>query len=325
MAKGILTQITALFAGVLAISGCTDAAEPVAPPPASIETAETPAKEQASEDAGASPGEPALWTLSDDDTTVHLFGTVHILKPETEWRTDAFDEIVESANAIYFEADVASPEAQRVMQRLVPQLGVYTDGTKLTDVLDDADEKEVEEAAELIGVPMAAVEPMKPWLATVQLSMLALQKQGYEPGSGVEMVITETAEAEEIELRYLETGEQQLRFFADAPLDDQIAFLVASAEQIEDNPTLLDTLVTEWAEGDVEAIGTIMADPDVMGSQRVYDTLIVERNRNWTEQIKTLMADEAGVFLFAVGAGHLAGDDSVVEMLRADGLEVAGP
>ena len=324
-----LAEIFLLGASALILSSC-DSGTPApntAPEPPAIEA---PADLQdevdvAPDDTSDVPGEPVLWTVSDDDTTVHLFGTVHILKPETEWRTEAFDAVFEASDAVFFEADVTSPEAQATMGELLLQLGVFTDGTKLTDVLDADDEKEVKEAVDLIGVPMSAVEPMKPWLATLQLSVLALEKQGYEANSGVEMVITQAANAAGKPTRYLETGEEQLRIFADFPIEEQVDFLVASAEQIEDEPELLDTLVAEWAEGDIDAIAAIMADPEVMGAQAIYDKLIVDRNDNWTEQITTLMADEPGTFLIAVGAGHLAGEDSVVEMLRADGYEVSGP
>ncbi|MEO0818001.1 MAG: TraB/GumN family protein [Pseudomonadota bacterium] len=270
-------------------------------------------------------GEPPVWTFADDDTTVHLFGTVHILKPETEWRTEALDSVLTKADALYFEADVSSPEAAAEMARIVPQLGVFQDGTKLTDLLDADELKEVEEAATLIGVPMQAIEPMKPWLATVQMSVLALQKQGYAADSGVETVLTGLAKEQDIPLRYLESATEQLNFFADLPLEDQVEFLVASAIQIEHDPNMLDKLVEEWAEGDVDDLAAIMAEPDVMGSDAVYEILIVERNQNWVQQIKTLMDAEEGTFLMAVGAAHLAGDDSVVEMLRADGIEVSGP
>ncbi|MEL6569397.1 MAG: TraB/GumN family protein [Pseudomonadota bacterium] len=270
-------------------------------------------------------GEPPVWTLADEDTTVHLFGTVHILKPETKWRTETLDSVLTEADALYFEADVSSPEAAAEMARIVPQLGVFQDGTKLTDLLDADELKEVEEAATLIGVPMQAIEPMKPWLATVQMSVLALQKQGYAADSGVETVLTGLAKEQDIPLRYLESATEQLNFFADLPLEDQVEFLVASAIQIEDDPNMLDKLVEEWAEGDVDDLAAIMAEPDVMGSDAVYDILIVERNQNWVQQIKTLMDAEEGTFLMAVGAAHLAGDDSVVEMLRADGIDVSGP
>lgn len=335
----LLTLMAAALAG-FALAACDTGnvpagSEPTAPD-AAIEAPPVPDTETGRTDEGPepraaqdtetqAPGAPALWTVSDSDTTVHLFGTVHILKPETEWRTPQFDAMFETTDAVYFEADVSSPQAARDMARLVPQLGIYTDGKRLSDVLDSDEEREVEEAMDYIGVPMSAIEPMKPWLATVQLSVQALVKQGYSPDSGVETVLTEAAEAAGKELRFLETGEQQLRFFADMSQEDQVEFLVASAVQIEENPELLDTLVAEWAQGDVEEIGHIMADPEVMGSQHVYDVLIVERNANWVDQITALMEAEAGTFLIAVGAGHLAGEDSVVEMLRADGFEVDGP
>ncbi|MEM1105565.1 MAG: TraB/GumN family protein [Pseudomonadota bacterium] len=270
-------------------------------------------------------GEPPIWTVADEDTAVHMFGTVHILKPETEWKTPALEALLGEIDALYFEADVASPEAAARMAGLVPRLGVFQDGTKLTDLLDASQLKEVEEAAALIGLPMAAIEPIKPWLATVQMSVLALQQQGYAADSGVESVLTVEAEAQGIPLRFLESAEQQLNFFADLPLDDQVDFLVTSAIQIEDDPTMLDTMVEEWAEGDVDDLAAMMAEPDVMGSQEVYDVLIVERNQDWTAQIEALLEAEAGTFLIAVGAAHLAGDDSVVEMLRAAGYTVEGP
>ncbi|MCI4645535.1 MAG: TraB/GumN family protein [Hyphomonadaceae bacterium] len=316
-----------VFLAALTLAACNDASVPVSEPapeaPVSSPSTQTP---DMSERVDLPPyGEPPVWSLSDEDTTVYLFGTVHILKPETAWQTQALLEALEGADAIYFEADVASEDATANMARLVPQLGMMPSGEKLSDLLDADELKEVEEAAALVGVPVAALDPMKPWLATVQMSVMALQKQGYSPDSGVETVLTDLAEAEGLELRFLESAEEQLRFFADLPMEDQVEFLVVSAQQIEDDPTMLDELVEEWAEGDVDDLAHLMAEPDVMGSEAVYDSLIVTRNANWTGQIKDLMAAEAGSFVIAVGAAHLAGEDSVIAMLRADGLEVEGP
>ena len=53
-------------------------------------------------------GEPALWTLSDEDTTLHIFGTVHLLRPGLDWRSDALDAALTDADTIVFEADVTS-------------------------------------------------------------------------------------------------------------------------------------------------------------------------------------------------------------------------
>ncbi|MEO0466253.1 MAG: TraB/GumN family protein [Pseudomonadota bacterium] len=314
--------LTLMLAACTPGEGADAPAEPVADDPA----AEAPSDpvDEAREDIPPL-GQPALWTVADEDTTIHMFGTVHILKPETEWQTDELDAALDAADAIYFEADVLSEEAALQMATLVPQLGVFTDGTTLSSLLDEGQLKEVEEAAAIVGVPMAAIEPLKPWLATVQMSVLGLQQQGYDAGSGVEVILTQFADENDLETRFLETAEEQLQFFAGLPMEDQVDFLVTSSIQIEDSPTMLDDLVEEWATGDIDDLALIMSAPDVMGSDAVYDALLVDRNETWTTQIKGLLDAEAGTFVYAVGAAHLAGDDSVVAMLRADGLEVTGP
>ena len=285
-------------------------------------TAETDAIDPVAASEG--PGTPALWTLTDEDTTIYLFGTVHLLKPELEWRTPEFDAALEASEVVYTEADVLSPDAQAEAQSLVMDLGMLDGGETLTGILDDDAEREVEEALDIVGLPMAALDPMEPWMAGITLSQVAVMNQGYTPGAGVESVVIGEAQDAGKELAYFETVEEQLDFFANLPEDDQVAFLVAGAEAIEDDPEMLDRLVAEWAEGDVQGLGDMMSDVDAFGSQAVYDTLLVERNRNWIPQIEAIL-EEPGTFMVAVGAGHLAGDDSVIVMLRDKGYEVTGP
>jgi hypothetical protein len=87
---------------------------------------------------------------------------------------------------------------------------------------------------------------------------------------------------------------------------------------------VLDTLVSEWVDGDVHGIGLLMSNPDMMGSDDVYDALLKSRNEIWVGKIEAML-EEPGTRLIAVGAGHLAGEDSVIEMLEAKGYEVEGP
>ncbi len=298
----------------------SDATNAVTPPSVATETDTANAG-----DIEVISGSPALWTATDEDTTVYLFGTVHILKPGTQWRTPEFDAAFASADAIYFEADTTSPEAEQAVGPLIMQYGLYTDGRTLRDVLDDADEKEVEEAAALLGLPMSALDPMKPWTASINLTFTQLMQDGFDPESGVEIVLEADAAAAGKPLRYFETMEQQLMFFAGMDEEDQIASLVATAEMLEDSPDMIDDLITDWQEADIDGIAELMSDVDVLGSEAIYQTLIVNRNADWVEQIEALMQDEAGTFFIAVGAGHLAGEDSVIAQLRADGIDVSGP
>lgn len=321
---------TALFAGAAGVilAACGDSepndAETPAPqaeaPADPSPTTATPAATTEVDATDITTGGPALWALSDEDTTVYLFGTVHLLKPDLEWRTPEFDAALEASQAIYKEADVMSPEAQAQAQTLVMDLGML-DGETLAEVLDDDAEREVQEALDILGVPMAVIDPMEPWLAGITLGQVGMMQQGYAPGAGVEAVISELAAEGGKELRFFETVEQQMNFFADLPREAQVDFLVSGAIAIEDEPDMLDRLVAEWAEGDVDAIADMMADEDALGSRTVYDVLLTQRNASWIPQIEAIL-EQPGTYMVAVGAGHLAGDDSVIAMLRAEGYEV---
>lgn len=264
---------------------------------------------------------PALWLVKDADTNVYLFGTVHVLKPSMDWQTATFTQAFSNSDVIYQEADV-SLAVQQKLSALIPVLGMYSDGGTLFDTLDDDDEKEVLEAAALLNFPPESLNQMRPWLASIVLSQVQMQKSGYSPDSGVEAIITSKATKAGKTIRYLETAEWQLHMLADLPEDSQVELLVTGAEAIEDTPDMLDDLVADWAEGDVAGIADLMSDEDVLGDHIVYTTMLVNRNRDWTVKIKNLMDEEAGTFFIAVGAAHLAGDDSVITMLRAEGERV---
>lgn len=275
--------------------------------------------------ATTGPGAPAIWTLSDEDTTIYLFGTVHLLRPDIEWRTDAFDTALSEADTIVFEVDMNSPEAQRAVATDFLARGMFQDGRTLKGVLADEDEAVVSAAFDSIGMPMDAMNTFEPWLASVNLGVMKLVNDGYDPAAGVESVIeAEAAEAGK-SFAFLETIAQQSDAFDLLPEDEQIALLYETAILLDESPKMLDLLVSEWAEGDVEGMSVLVASPDGVGfTDAAYQSLLVNRNRNWVPQIEAML-DAPGTVLIAVGAGHLAGPDSVIKMLRDAGYTVEGP
>lgn len=275
--------------------------------------------------ATSGPGAPAMWTLSDEDTEIHIFGTVHLLRPEVEWRTGAFDSALSGADTIVFEVDMKSPEAQRAIATDFLARGMFQDGRTLKEVLSDEDEAVVSAAFDSVGVPIDAMNTFEPWMASVNLGVMKLVADGYDPNSGVETVIESEATKAGKSFGFLESISQQADAFDLLDEDDQIAMLYESALMLDESPQMLDLLVDEWADGDVTGIASLVASPDGVGfSGPAYESLLVNRNRNWVPQIEAML-DEPGSVLIAVGAGHLAGPDSVIQMLRDKGYEIEGP
>lgn len=271
------------------------------------------------------PGKPPVWTLQDEDTTIHLFGTVHLLRPDMEWRSPAFEDAFAASDTLVVEIDMTSEDAQAALLRDFVQRGMYQDGETLRAALGANEEAVVEAAFESIGVPLNAMNTFEPWLAAVNLSNMKLQADGYDPASGVESVLQAEARRDGKSLGYLEEISDQADAFDGMSLPTQIDFLYETAILLDEGPRMLDQLVAEWAEGDVAGIGVMVASPEGVGySREAYDALLVNRNARWVPQIEAMLEDPGTVFI-AVGAGHLAGPDSVIEMLRGLGYEVAGP
>ena len=202
-----------------------------------------------------------MWRYADDDTTVFLFGTVHILKPERKWQDDTLRAAFEKADTVILEADVKSPENAKVLQQLIAQHGVFTDGGTLSRAMNDQDRQIVKQALSAQNIPLEAVDAMKPWMVSIQLTLLQMLKSGYDPNSGVEQYFLNHPEIKDKKLAYLESVETQINALSKASLEDQIQGLLATISTLELGPQYLDTLVDEWADGDIQGIGAMISNP----------------------------------------------------------------
>lgn len=303
MALGLLATTALLGAA------CNDAA---------VTTPEAPAAVH-SEASNYSKG-PALWLVQDDDTKVYLFGTVHVLPPELEWKTENFTSALLASDAVFLEADV-SPEAEQALQAVVMDLGLYKDGRTLSDALNDEQEALLETAGAAIGMPAAALDPMEPWFASIMLGAVTLMQSGYSPESGVETQLLGIVEQSGTPLRYFETAEQQLSIFDNLPEEVQVNFLTESLESLGTMKEDMDQMVNDWSMGDVAAVAKLVNED--LSDPLLTKALLTDRNANWVVTLDKLMDDEAGTFFVAVGAGHLAGTDSVITMLEDKGMTVA--
>lgn len=263
--------------------------------------------------------DPALWVVKDKDSTIYLFGTVHVLRPQTQWRTPKLEEAFKASEELITEVTDADDPA--VMQPLQIRYGLDR-VTPLSKKLSPADWQKAKSHAEGMGMPVVAFDAMRPWMAAVTLALEPIFKAGFDPNSGVEQVLANEAKAADKRRVALESVEQQIRFFADLPSKDEVNLLESTLEEIDEGPAKLDALVEAWARGDVKALeGEFVT--EMRGKYPLlYKQLIVARNTAWAAELKTRL-DGEGVSFVAVGAGHLVGPDSVQAKLDALGIKAS--
>ena len=274
--------------------------------------------------AAPSQAQPPLWTVSDEDSEIHLFGTIHLLPEGLEWRTAEMEAAFDAAEIVYFETPVLDPQAQAEVAPVIMSRGMNPAGVTLSSLLSEEGNARLAEVGAELGFSPVVMEPVAPWFAAMQIGVRQIMSAGYDPESGVESVLWPEAVEAGKELAFFETLSEQIGFFADLPQEVQIDFLEGALAQIDETPDMLDDLVEAWIEGDMARFEALMNDAARDEAPEVYEALLVRRNAAWVEEIETMLEGE-GVIFIAVGSGHLPGEDGVVAMLRARGHFVEGP
>lgn len=261
---------------------------------------------------------PALWVIKDEDSTIWLFGTVHVLRPTTIWQTPTVLNAFESADEIWFE--IPDPSDAAGMAPFIMQHGLSPD-RPLNTLLTPAEYAKLGEAAGAVGIPVEQLNLMRPWLVGLTLAVAPLTRAGYDANSGIELVLRQRALAAGKPVKGLETAEEQIKILAGLSEDTQLDFLRQSLESYDDASVELDGLVDAWQVGDVRGIQRLGVDEMRRASQEVHDALLTRRNVNWAGQIETMLEGEGEIFI-AVGSAHLAGPQSVQAILGRRGVRV---
>lgn len=260
---------------------------------------------------------PALWEVKDRDTTIYLFGTIHVLRPDVNWFHGAVKSAFDKSQTLVLE--VLTPDTASVAATTA-RLALDPDGPPLSEKLDAGTRARYLALLDHVGLPKAHLEPFHPWFAAVSLSIAPLEKLGYSPNSGAEEVLKKAAADKYKKVIALESMDEQLGFFASLPESVQLRFLIATITDAEKAETEIARMVSEWSAGRPASLANDMND-SLKDMPEIADALLYQRNKHWAAWIAQRMAQPGTVFL-AVGAGHLAGKDSVLDELRARGMTV---
>ena len=264
-------------------------------------------------------GRPALWQLSDRDTKIYLFGTIHLLPSGEQWRTRKFDKAIASSQALVVETVIDERNPQELIGAL-QRLG-YRDGLPpLASRIAPDKRAKLEAAIAKTQIPRPTFDRMETWAAAFVLLGAQFRDIGVSGTQGVEAVLRSAFAQAGKPVDQLETNGEQLSLFDTLPESAQRALLEGSIEAPAEMQVQFQSMLAAWSRGDVASIAQSF-NRDLSGSPELKDALLKRRNANWTYWLSRRMA-RPGTVLVAVGAGHLAGEDSVIAMLEKGGYRV---
>lgn len=262
---------------------------------------------------------PALWEVRDPDTTIYLFGTIHLLPDDLKWRTAAFDQAVANSQQLVVETIVDQQNLQKIQQAEF-SLGLRQGLPPIATRVPPSQIPKLRAAIKKSGVPEKYFDQMKTWLAAIQLLAIQFREMGLKGSHGPEEVLRQQFLSEHKPIGELETNVEQFSYFDRMSEKAQRALLEGALESQGATDKEFSGMLKSWTRGDVAKIA-LTFNKELSSVPEIRRSLLEQRNANWAKWIEQRMA-EPGTIMIAVGAGHLAGKDSVLESLRRDGYTI---
>ncbi|WND03718.1 TraB/GumN family protein [Temperatibacter marinus] len=261
----------------------------------------------------------ALYKIKDSDTTIYLMGTIHILPKGTNWQTNAIQEAFDASDSLVVEVS-QSTMTPADMQPLIMKYGLLPNGATLESVLDADVYAMIKNLYGSNAQAWAQVNRMQPWLLGVTISAGQMVQSGFDPNSGVDKVLEGLAITAGKNVISLETAEYQMKALASMGNIIKSGMLKEMLEDLPAITTQINQMKDAWMQGDMDKLAVIMNE-EMAEFPAAMETMLYTRNANWIGQIDQMMAKPGTVFI-AVGAGHLAGEKSVIDLLKKAGIPV---
>jgi uncharacterized protein YbaP (TraB family) len=258
-----------------------------------------------------------LWEIQGTDNKIFLLGSVHFLRAQDYPLPSKINEVYENADIVVMEIDLAGLDLIQT-QALMQSMSVDPDGKNLQDLLGSRTFREAQALAQDIDIDLEYLMPFEPWFAALQITQLRLMKLGFDGSFGIDSHFTVAATRDQKPILGLETLEFQLGMMDSLPEQVQRDFLLQTLEDAVDAGKYMDEIVDAWRAGDTRTLEERLLS-DLDDQPELYDQMLVRRNKNWTRSIVDYANDDED-YLIIVGALHLVGKDSVIRLLKKEGL-----
>jgi uncharacterized protein YbaP (TraB family) len=260
-----------------------------------------------------------LWTVDGTRNTVYLLGSLHVLRPQDGPLPAVADAAYADAEQLVMEIDMDDALADPVaLGQAMQGEAMLPEGRTLRDVLGP-DYGRVAERARAAGLDLAPFDRFAPWFVALTLLQLELSNRGFRAELGIEQQLTTRAVADGKPIAGLETAQQQFAIFGDLTLEQQKRMLLMTLEETAQLDAEVGKLVAAWRNGDVRTLAATLS-AEFEEFPELYGPMTENRNRAWVPQIVDLLDDEDD-YLVVVGALHLVGRNSVIDLLEQRGYE----
>ena len=260
-----------------------------------------------------------LWRVSSEKNSVYLLGSLHILKSDNYPLDNSIERAFDDSQILVLEVDLRSQTDPKTQHMMLAK-GMLPEG----DSLDKRISKKTYELARAkiaeLGLDIAAFKQFKPWFFTMTLVLTKLQTLGFSPQYGLDLHFFKKATQSGKQVLGLETFEQQIDMLDTLSEVSQDELVCQTVKELDILEQEMDTILKAWSTGDIKLLDETML-KSLKEYPAIYKVLITQRNNSWATKIESFLKQEKN-YMVVVGAGHLAGRQGLVELLKKKGYSI---
>lgn len=260
-----------------------------------------------------------LWKVEGEKAVAYLLGSLHVLTTEWYPLSATINQAFADSKTLVEEVDLDEANDPTVMMAALAK-AMLTDGKTLDQIVAPDVYAAVKRRAEQAGLPMIALQRMKPWVVAITMMAPTLQAAGFKPELGVDRHFFDRAKGSGMRRQALETLAYQLDRFDQLSPKLQEDLLKTTMEELDTTVSGVKEMAQAWSSGNVAAMEKLTL-AALQESPELYNRLLAERNANWVPHVETCLKQNAGCFI-VVGAAHLIGPDGLPTLLAKKGYKV---
>jgi uncharacterized protein YbaP (TraB family) len=260
-----------------------------------------------------------LWSVEKGKSTMYLLGSIHLLPTELMALDEAIEAGYSDCKIIAFETNIDGL-SDPAFEAKVTSRGLLPAGQTLEQHVSKQTYTLLQQKVGELGLQVEIFSQFKPWLCALTLTSMELQRLGFNPNYGIDKYFFDRAKQDGKDIHFLETIDDQLGLFTEMNGQEEDSFLAKVLQDLGTMRVKVIDMINAWKSGNSNRLAS-MVKMEFEGYPEIYAKMLVERNQKWVKQIEDL-SKQNGHTLVVVGAAHLVGDDSILELLKRKGFEV---
>jgi len=260
-----------------------------------------------------------VWAVRGPHNIVYLAGSIHMLPADDAALPAGFTRAYADSTKLVMELDLAKFDPMEAMTWMMDH-GTLPTGTTLRGLLGEQRYGRVSGAAASLGMPMAGLDSLAPWVVGIEITDAAYEHEGFDPDQGVEEQLLRLAQSDHKPTAGLETLPEELGSLSSLSSADQIRMLDQTVDELKDLKSEMREVTDAWRSGDRAHLAALLSS-EYGAFPSLYKPLVTDRNQRWLPQVEQLLNGKDNAFV-VVGALHLVGDGGLLELLRRKGYTI---